>query len=211
MKFYAKIGDYFFHLFTISQDYSRIDCNNHFVKIRLSIQPESHGKIQTKSYTIHPSKIHIKSDYKKNTSLIGDHKGNPNYETILHNGYDTLTKYLINVFSCSYNDGFVGRELQSEKSFPKYYQIIEFPDNLHQPYWIGIFFTSLGEQEAISIFENEGMDRFIYTPQKKSNVLVLIKYLIPEWERLGIKNPDYKKAWINPTFLLSKQYQIIEI
>ena len=79
-KYYSKIGDDYFLLFTVDEKYTTNDESNNFVKISLSIQPEGKRKIQTKTFTIHPEIIQIKTDFPDSTNFLGQSRNNPEYE-----------------------------------------------------------------------------------------------------------------------------------
>ncbi len=212
-KYFAKINNKYYSLFKVSEAYSSDNQENHFVKVSHNIHFSGCKKSSTAEFTIHPEKIHIKTIL-KGLVLVGDFKcidsgSNEEYETLFDFGYDDISNFLIPIWACSYNDGFSGKNAWEQYSLPKDYIHINFPTNMHRPYWINYYFTSFGEDKIQEIFKEEDLDEIVFVKQRKVNVVVLLKFLIPEWEH--IENPDYNQSWVNPSYFLKKAYFIVSL
>ncbi len=207
MIYYAAVGDVYYRCFSFDENYSR--GKNSFLKLSFIWDPKGHKKGRTIELTVHPDIIARKTTFPKNTKLYGDYKDKERkveQETLYPFGYRTLRKGLVKLFDNNPNGGFFGTEEYSQNNLRRDHKIINFPDDPYRPYWIGVFFTTYTQGKIEKIFKAEDLDEIIYISGSEGNFVVLLKFIIPEWETLGISPDDKMRGWVHPTFILEKLY-----
>ena len=215
MKYYARIENLYYRLFTIEERYDSPNPENNFIKCSISIEPEEGRHLATYERTIHPAKIQVKTVFRKGTTLIGDYKrkelvntGESPYEieTLYEFGYDNLREGLVGLCSHSHQNGFAGRKAHS--SIKEGDKCVNFPDDSLRPYWMGTYFTTYDCEQINNIFRHEDIDKILFYKGERGNVVTLLKFITPEWETLKLTPGDKTKGWIHPSGSLSARYHI---
>ncbi|MCP4748775.1 MAG: hypothetical protein GY874_21970 [Desulfobacteraceae bacterium] len=211
--YYAKTGDEYYRLFSVSEDNNRPDPKNNFLKWSRYEDPACNRKLSTKSVTVHPEKIAIKTQFSKGVVKIGDYKSegnNPEQEDLYNFGSIDSSYQLVQLWNLNVSNGFYAQKSYQKGDLKKNHEIVLFPKDPVKPYWIGAYLTKFSCEEVVEIFNGEKLNRILYDQCSFGNIVTLIKFIQPEWEKLGIKPEpsDKVSGWIHPTFLLSKKYDL---
>lgn len=213
--YYALINNVYYRFFVFKEYYK--GTRNDFLKLSFLFDPPEHRKIRTDEYTVHPNIIAKKTIFPKNTILIGDFKDKERgveQETLYPGvGYGNAQECLLKLFDITQYGGFYGRKEYSFDNLKNSRKIIKFPDDPYRPYWISAYFTTYSQTEINTIFESEDLDEIIYLSGDRGNIVVLLKYIVPEWETLGIQPEDEDKLqiWTHPTYALETDYYVLTL
>ena len=208
MQYYSKVAGKHYRLCSAIEGRGSTRAND-FLKWSSVFDPSGTRVRRTKEFTVHPTKIAVKTTFPHGTRMTGDYKGKESlqeYETLYEFGYCNTPRSLVCLYSLNVSDGFLHQKAYGDSELKRDRQIIEFPDDPRRPYWIGAFFSKARESEVLSSFSEEGLDAFLFFKGSNGNLVTLIKFVEPEWESLGLE-PDSGSGWVHPTFILSNKFE----
>lgn len=203
--YYAKAGDKHYRLFSVSCGQGQTDQNN-FLKWSKFYDPSSDRLFSTYLFTIHPDKIALKTQFRTGVTKIGDYKAEndqPEYQTLYNFGYGKPKHQLVELEQGAMCTGFHGLKAYEESNLRNNSKIVQFPDDSDRPYWIGGYFTTLSKNDIEHIFNDSGLDRILYEDFEFGNLVTLLKFICPEWEKLGCDKTGLEiQHWIHDKFVL---------